>query len=211
MPKVGKIEIKFRKDEPCCYFDLYYSHKEKFYIKGIPVDFVRLPELVSSGHSTEESLRTHLRECLQIYQEELNTERDVSLYKISASSFLRMNEVNENHFVGDKEGVSKRISDIGGGVPKCCFGIEYNKCKEIDKGGKKYYPYKQSGALGYEMRVEKSWNIIEWTPEREEFFKSMYSNMENFIAKLSLFFTNDDEDVIKRIDSSGGNLKLIQA
>ena len=100
MPKVGKIEIKFRKDEPCCYFDLYYSQKEKFYIKGIPVDFVRLTEFVSSGHSTEESLRTHLRECLQIYQEKLKTERDVILYKIFASSLLRMNEVNENHFVG---------------------------------------------------------------------------------------------------------------
>lgn len=211
MPEVGKIMVRFRKDENPREFKLYYSQKEKFYIKNVPADFVRLTEFVSSHHSTEDGIRNHLNECIKIFQEKLKTERDVILYRISASAYLTMNEIDENHYSGQKRGVSKRISDLGGSSPKCCFGIEYKKCKEIDEGGKKYYPYKQSGTLGFEMRVEKSWSVIEWTPEREAFFEGLYKSMENLVEKISVFFSDDDEKVLTLIDSAGGSIKLIQA
>jgi len=210
MPKVGKITIRFHKDEQLREFDLHYSQKEKFHIKNVPHEFVRLTEFISSGYATEEGLRDRLHECVHDYQEKLKTERDVILYKICASTHLTSNITGEGNYSGQKKGVSKRISGMGYGVPVCSFGVEYKKCKEIDEGGKKYFPYKEDGTLGYEMRVEKSWSVIDWTPERESFFLSMYDNMENMIQKISLFFGDDDERVLSLIDAAHGNLKLIQ-
>ena len=209
MPKVGNIRVSFRKDENPHFFDLFYNQKNKFHIKNVPQHFQKLTEFVSEGYSTEESLKDTLNKCVIEYREKLKTERDVILYKISASSELRMNKVGEGHYSGIKKGISTKISDIGGGGPDCSIGFDYKKCKEIDEGGKKYYPYKDDGTLGYEMRVEKSWNIIEWTSEREDFFAGLYKSMGTMLEKISEFFSNDDEKVLERIDSFGEGTKLL--
>lgn len=46
----------------------------------------------------------------------------------------------------------------------------------------------------------KEWTVIDWTVEREEFFKNAIYSFEELMLKINNFFT-DKDNVLKIIDS----------
>lgn len=205
MPKVGKIEVRFRDDEKIQQFDLWYSQKEKFFIKGLPQQFLKLLDFCSFGYPTEEALKNDLRDAVKKYKELLKIERKVILYRIAATAELTSNKTGEGTYSGNKREISNKFSSMGFGVPNCSLGIEYVIAKEVDEGGKKYFPYREDGSLSYDMKIAKNvWGIIDWTPEREQFFQSIYGAMQELVIKLSSIFLEDDEKVAQLIDTSSG-------
>ena len=209
MPKVGKIEVIFNKNSGKKVYDLWYSQTDNFHLKGLPSDFIELTGFQPDCWQTEASLRDNLRLSVEKYQKLLSTERKVIIFRVCASTELTMNKVREGNYSGYKHGISRKISSFGFGSPDYAVGIEYRLYKEIDNGGKKYYPLLENGGTGLERIITSDQSIIEWTEERELFFKGVYASMQSLVLKLAQFFTDDLDKTVARIDSVGGNAKLL--
>lgn len=66
---------------------------------------------------------------------------------------------------------------------------------------KRYYLLKEDGSVGYEIQIMGGINTVDWTPEREQFFKDMADNLQLLINGVSSFF--DQPDMIQLMDMRG--------
>lgn len=202
MPKVGKITVQIpgreRKD-----YDLYYSQKDRFCIKGIPDDFIMLTGFRPEGYTTEAILWETLHVAIQTAREKLKSQRKVIVFKIAAATHLRMVKVGDGEYQGYRLGISKDIDEMPFGVPMCSMGLEYHIYIEVNDGIKKeYHTITGSDSFGRINGISSLFTIIDWTQEREDFFESIYESMSGLLRKLStFFFSRDLETVLKAIDS----------
>lgn len=209
--KVGNIKIRIRKDEMEQSYALHYSQKDKFSIKGLPTELLRLSGFEPTHFPTENELVSQLEAAIRKYNELKKTERKVIMFKVGASTLLRMNKVSQGHYQGIKRGVSENIGDInfanGAGI-----GIEFKIAIEFDEGIKQYFELEESGLPSkYPVRFSRDeWMIIDYSLEREEFFNSIINSMQEMVFKLSQFFGGDTEKVANLIDSTvSNNQKLL--
>lgn len=216
MPKVGKISTNLSAEIQA--YDLWYSPKEKFHIKGLPEHFLQTmyDEFQPWGYPSEGEIRTAFLIAVTNYKERIKTFRKVILFKIVGSHLLTMNKdpFNKEHgqsFSGMKRGISKRISTTNFGAEEAEVGISYQLAQEVNTGTLQYLPINEDGSLGFALRISvqtTDWQIIEWTPAREAFFESIYAGMEQLILRISEFFAGTDEVLLKKIDHAGGKFLL---
>jgi hypothetical protein len=216
MPKIGKVQANFTGQTEV--FELWYSQKEKFNVKGLPKKFLELmrEEFLPFGFETERLLTDTLFHAVNKYKELIKKERKVILYKIEASTMLTMNKEPFRPGVGEcysgiKKGISKRIRTTNFGSAEAAIGLEYIIAIEIDNGNKKYHPIAEDGSVGYAMnshgRIE--YDVMEWSEQREAFFVALYESMQKLVFGISAFFSGNDIDLVNKIDNAGGNIKLL--
>jgi len=209
MPKVSKLKlcIKTQYGED---YEIHYNAKEAplFSIKGLPEDFFRVTNVYTHGYSTEAELSTAIQKALYEYKKIKETQRKVILYKASASAELTMVKIKDGHYHGSLNGISKKLDNgFGHSAEVATFGISYRIMMEVNVVNTlKYHSIKEDGTLGYSSEKKSKEQVLEWTPEAEAFFESIYESMKMLVLKMSKFIEQTPEEVALFIES---NQKLL--
>lgn len=198
MPKIGTKIEKIK--EQYVELAIWYKREMGFFYKGLPSDFVNVTEFRNGGYESENALLGAFREALSTYHEQMKQTKKVIRYSLRGSTEMIMNKVGEGRYSGRKDSVSNKFSttESNGYV----FGFDYSILMETSGTDKKrYYQIKEDGSIGREMQVMNDVQNIDWTPEREQFFKDMADNLQRLINGVSSFF--DQPDMIQLMDIRG--------
>lgn len=198
MPKIGtKIEkIKEQHVE----LIIWYTRESGFFYKGLPSDFLNVTGFCNVGFKSEDALLGAFRSALNVYHERMKQTKKIIQYSLRGSTEMLLNKIGEGCYSGHKKGVSKKFSTTEGGG--YTFGFDYTILIETSGTDKKrYYQIKEDGSIGREMQVRGDIHNIDWTPEREQFFKDMADNLQRLINGVSSFF--DQPDMIQLMDMRG--------
>lgn len=209
MPKVGRVNLNFTGSTAV--FELWYDQTRKFYLKGLPADFTQvMEEELPAGFDTEDDLRNTLLAMVETYKERTKQRRRVLMFKVTGSAKLTMHYNGDGSYTGRKKGVSERIARADFGSEDAEIGVTYKIADEITRGAgvKKYYPLKEDDTPGSPMNLggqsgTGAWNVIDWTPEAEEFFSGIYQGMQQLLFKMSAFFSGDEHELAAKIASAG--------
>lgn len=199
MPKIGvKIEkIKEQHVE----LIIWYTRELGFFYKGLPSDFINVSGFRNVGYESENTLLGSFRDALDIYHERMKQTKKVIKYTLGGTTGMIMAKVGEGRYSGTKDGVSNKFSSIG----NCGYGFSFDYDVLIETSGtdkKRYYRITEDGSVGYEINC--TWStalLIDWTPEREQFFKDMVANLQRLINGVSSFF--DQPDMTQLMDTRG--------
>lgn len=208
MPKVSKTKL-YLKSHYGEDYDVHYNAKNqpKFSIKGLPDDFTRITGVYTYGYETESELDKHIQIAVREYKRLKQTEKKVIIYKASATPELTMNKLREGSFHGCLSGISKKLDSFGHGAENASFGITYQIMIEVDHTNKKeYHSIKDDGTLGFARSIRSKEQIMDWTQEREDFFKNIYSSMREMVFKISQFIDQEPEQIALLIQN---NQKLL--
>lgn len=198
MPKIGVKTEKIK--EQYVELVIWYTRGLGFFYKNLPSDFINVTEFRNEGYESENALLASFRNALNAYHEQMKQTKKVIRYSLRGSAEMVMNKVGEGCYSGRKDGVSDKFSttESGGYV----FGFDYTILMETSGTDKKrYYQLKEDGSIGREMRDRNDVNNIDWTPEREQFFKDMEDNLQRLINGVSSFF--DRSDMVQLMDMRG--------
>ncbi len=162
---------------------------------------------------TESQLRNDLSKAVELFKELTSQTRKVILFQCVSSPMLSMHQESQNSFRGRKSGIGTKMGSANFGALECTIGIQYEVAMEITKGEPKYFKIDETGKMVGEISLYRgaqhiTYRVMEWSEEREAFFKNIYSGMESMFLKMAQFFSDDDKQVLQLIDASGGKLLL---
>lgn len=198
MPKIGTRIEKIK--EQHVELVIWYTQENGFFYKGLPADFTNISDFINGGYKSEDALLDSFRDALNDYHERTKQTKKVILYSLRGSTEMVMNKVGAGCYSGKKMGVSDKFSTIEGGG--YVFGFDYMVLVETSGTDKKrYYQLKEDGSTGREMRIGSDLYKIDWTPQREQFFKDMIGNLQRLVNDVSSFF--DQPNVIQVMDTIG--------
>jgi hypothetical protein len=175
--------------------ELHYTRTGGFQFKGIPEEVYSMTE-TAIGYTTENGLKNATLLALQQWHEMIKAERKVIAYRLFASSkLIRTRE-------GRKPGVSGKFTSDGGfRIPDYAFGVDYKVYIELNSNGLKYFPIMENGEkCGRPEHIESEWIFIDYSEERELFFKGLGDNLQNLVYKVSAFF--DSPELLSIMDSN---------
>lgn len=203
MPKVGTLDYTINTEYPQSY-ELWYSQKKKFEIKGVDEEFFNLTGILPYFHNTEQELHTAILCAITVYREKKKAQRLVIGYLCQTSNVLRMNEEKRGRYQGTLPGVSSKIGDLEWNVPYCSIGITYNVYLEIADGHKNtYYEVDDNmKAKAVAFRPDSQYQFIDYSEERYQFFENIKSGMQGMVQKMSMFFDLDSEQATMLIEST---------
>lgn len=212
MAKIGNIEFRIGTKYPVPY-QLYYTQKWKFEIRGIPEEFFDLTGCSNAGYQTEAELKKAIWEAIPKFHKLKEKQRLVIGYKAYATSELTMNKVREGSYSGYREGVSKKIKSFNGfGAPKCAVGIKYFVCMEIFNGKENEYfrvgeDHKVNHSHPMHFTAIDGVQFIDYTEGAIQFFEGITEAMKGMVTQMSTFFGLDAEKAALLIES---NQKLLK-
>ena len=210
MPKVGKMSLRWDRNDHAIDYNIWYSQKLNFEIRELPHDFLALTDLKTWGYEKESDLRENVLVCFHKYIILKKTERKVILYNLSATTKIRMNRVGDGHYQGTRSGIDDKLfMDLPTHNNNSGFSIGYMIAMEVDEGGKEYHKINDDGSVSsFTERLTRDEKkcVIAYTPEREQFFKDIEESVYQLVCKVSEFFSNQ-EKLLGFIDSG---LKLIK-
>lgn len=212
MPKVSNIEITILgKHER---YDIYYGKKDMFSIKGIPTEIIRMTSLRTTDFNTEAALIEAVQNAVRKYHQLITSEKKVIAYKIQLPNDFKMNRTGDGSWAGRNEMIpTKLLHKIDGfgfrqGGLKFAFGFQlsYENLLEITENGVVYYEIRLDGSRGGARNKDSQTMLMDWTEEREAFFKMIQSNTKQMVEKMLLFLSQDDEKLLTLIDAGGQKL-----
>lgn len=204
MPKIGTEQFKI--DGAYIFAQMYYSRKDGFYIKDFPEEVIiigRDDHHRTRGHDSEDSLRSTFREIIKNYHERTKSQRKVILYELSATAASRMNRKSLGYYSGTRDGIPKnfKIDSINGCMDASGFTVGFRVCLEVTQGETKYFDYEEDGSLKkFSSRKQPTEHLIDWSEEREAFFKSVAVGLDDLFLKVVKFLGRPDLDLV--IDSA---------
>jgi exo-beta-1,3-glucanase (GH17 family) len=207
MPKVSSatfiIDGKHQK------FDIYYSKKDQFEIKGFPAEIIELgkPEDrgvygITRGWQTENELVNNFQSIIKLYHNKKATSKKVILFYLSATADIAMNKVSNGGYVGRKAGIHPDVrsqQDRGWGLT-----IQYYVAMRSENNGTRYNWIDDDGIIRSTITVTRDMQEIEWTPQREQTFRDICAAMEKMVMKIS--DTMYDQKKLFQLLDSGAKL-----
>jgi hypothetical protein len=192
---------------------LSYNTKDLFHISvGIPD---KMKQLVSqyrfTGHATQAALEAVLSSAISSYEALLKSERKVLLVTISLGRATADGlDLPATHPVIQwaHSGFYRRPDNYG-------FDLKVELALETSTGEHKQYRYlHQSEDVFRALRgtvtkpdvIKGMTRVLDWTPEREEYFKNMISATLALGQKLADFFIEDEQLFLENVD---GGQKLL--
>jgi hypothetical protein len=179
--------------------DVHYTHGKGFYAKKIPDSVLKFCNCTFSGFDTEGELLEHIRISLINYHESIKNIKKVIIYSLQMSTDVYMNKENRGSWHGYKPWVDHEkfieynrclTSSING----YGFSIIWDVLYQVKSKDTKYYVIDNNGSIGFESRIhEASWEIIDWTVEREQAFIDIDKSIEELVKKISLFLGNSEK------------------
>lgn len=210
MPKVGNIE--FRIEGKPRKFDLMYSQSDGFFLKGFPSNILEIASAESKWCNTEVELITYYKNIIDIYHVRIKNTKKVILYSLALPTEKRMNRTGYGSYQGFQawipSNINRQLRDMHG--DGFGFQLHYRILKRVDTNGTKYFDLKDLEDSD-DMRVETTKKNdefeIDWTQAREDFFKSLETQVDEMIKKMVLFFSKDQQQLLQIFDS--GSVKLL--
>lgn len=202
MAKIGKETVTI--SGKWMEIDIFYSRKAGFYADKLPSDFLTMTEFDKRLFASEKDFMDTLKCEIHRYHEMITKRRKVILYKLNGSSAMLMNQESKGCYHGRKEGVSSQFKGISfcSDAPEYMFGFSYEVRIEVKGEGENYYSIGENGepVLPY-IRGRGSWEVIDWSEEREAFFKGMVDSLQKLINSTSSFF--DQPDLLQLMETVG--------
>lgn len=199
MPKIG-ITIEKISEQPVELI-IWYTRDIGFFYKNLSADFISVTHFPNGGYESEASLVSAFRKALNVYHEQMKQTKKIIQYSLEGSIEMIMNKVSEGHYSGRKHSVSSKFSTTTDGSGYV-FGFNYAILLETSGTDKKrYYIIKEDGSVIREIQLSHNAHYIDYTPEREQFFKDMADNLQRLINGVSSFF--DQPDMAKLMDVRG--------
>lgn len=203
MPKIGKkfFSITGRGDD----YEIHYTRKELFSIKGLPKEFTTITQFETHGYDTENSLIMAVHDAIKKYMELTKTERTSILFRAVASYDLALNKTGDGAYSGHKSGVSKYVSSMGmGSIPQYAMGFEYHIVKVVGNSSTEkdtYYRLNEDLELEstYAMSAsDKNYREIPYSTSTIALFKELADAFQNAVYKISKIMDAD----IKELESA---------
>ena len=203
--KVGKETYRIKGE--LIEVELHYGRKLGFTYKGIPEDVYRMTNTHSNNYLSEKALKDATERALQSWHEMIQEKRKVIVYRLFASDALvrnpRMDVMNPRSSDRNAQ-VSKKFDSSGGfHMPHFAFGFEYKIYFELNNNGLKYFSILLNGEMctnPEHLDSSCNWNVIDFSEEREQFFKGLGDNLQNLVYKVSKFF--DSPELLLIMDSN---------
>lgn len=198
MPKIGTRLEKIK--EQCVELVIWYTRDGGFSYKNLPSDFTNVTGFRNGGYESENALLGAFRKSLSDYHEQMKQTKKVIRYYLKGSTEMLMNKTGEHSYSGKKHGVSDKFSTFEGGGYS--FGFNYSVIMETSGTDKKrHYQLNEDGSIGRELYINNDGRNIDWSPEREQFFKDMVDNLQRLVYGVSAFF--DKPDMLQLMDMRG--------
>lgn len=204
MAKIGKTHTTV--NNQFTVLEVHYNQSRGFFHKGLPHEVYELTELGKTKHLSEKDLGIALYCALEEYHEKTKKQRKVILFELLGSSELINNKtesVNGTMYSGTKNGVSDKFASSRGNG-EYSFGFTHHILLETVAKNKEYHCIDKDDNITrrYQRDMnERGINIIDWTPEREQFFLELKEQLFNLIVGVSTFF--DNPEYLKLMDTGG--------
>lgn len=206
MPKIGKGNFTIKNEH--IDLEIWYSSKLGFYYKDLPEEFKALTKFHERRFEKENDLRNTFLCTLEEYHKQITKQRKVIIYRLYGSSEMVMNKNGDLSYSGTKAGVSKKFSTPDGlNDVRYLFGFSYDVVIEFSGRTIEFHRIMPDGSIRqnpYRRDTSRNEYIIDWTPEREKFFKDLQSNLQNLIGMVSVFF--DQDNLLELMDSGIGKM-----
>lgn len=208
MPKIGKES--FRISNRLVDVEIWYMQKRGFYYKNIPQEVYDLTTFGQRRYKDEGELKTHLLCSLTEYHKKIESRRKVIAYHLHGSMELVMNRKEGEYcgYSGTKPGVSGKF-DHSIWATDYLFGFDFHVLIEVSGRTKEYYHVKDGDSPGGIFRRSLGCYdiLMDWTAEREQFFKDLKDKLQQLIYGVSAFF--DQPNLLELIDAHG--IKMLEA
>lgn len=197
MTKIGKTMITVKGEiHPV---EIHYNRERKFFYRGVPDEVIALSSFRNRDYASEKELTQALSIALEQYHEKIKVQRKMILYTLFGSSALIRERIEQGMYGGQKEGVSSKFETLM--YAQYLFGFNFDILLEVSEQRVEYYYMKEDGTAG--RRMSRPFNsqmcLIEWTPQREQFFRDMASQLQKLICSVSEFF--DKPNMLELIDN----------
>lgn len=201
MPKIKSIVHRFA--GKAITFEIWHNIKTKFYIKGgLPMHILEVlgDQIITELYDSPDQLDLAIRDFAKDYDAAILTSKKVIIYRINFG-----NDTLEGlDLIG-----TKYLGGVGIGVRGYGFNFDYHIGMQhtIDKKIiiKKFVPeFYDSDHLvesHHVYNIKQDETIIDWTFEREQFFRDLKESTNILCDKITKFFGKDDASRLKAIDS----------
>lgn len=213
MPKIKTIQRQVLGQ--CIDFHLYYSTKKlEFYFKDIPNEIIKLVG-EAAGKPTEAETENGLDALLNQYHQAKESLQKMIIWRFQVAKNTYQDEVwKPKNWFGEK-GVYLSHEDTGlfdksftsgyteGNGFNLCFETVFIRTnKEI-----RYHKIERDEAgtelPGHSFQLGQDWRQMDYTPEREAFFKAMAAGTRTLAKQITDFLGLDDVVLLGEIDASG--------
>lgn len=203
MPKIGKDLVTIRGKQ--IEIEVHYTRKTKFHYKGLPAEIYEMTSLGKHIYDSETALKYALRTALEAYHEKIKQTRKMILFTLDCSRELFFDQGGSSIArTVHKNKVSPKFRPE---LPtRFAFGFDFHVLLEISAEKVEYYQLNEDNTPGFRMPYANSSraNLIEWTPERERFFRDLAAQLQQLVYSASSFF--DAPDMLQQMDTHGFKL-----
>jgi len=201
MPKIKTITHTF--GDKRLELDIWYNDKNQFYIKGgLPLWALNVlgSEIVTELYSSPDNLDYAVRLFGENYTNAIKTKKKVIVYNINFGT----NTIESLNLIGTKYNPSFGYRFKGHG-----FGFNYHICIQHTIESKRvikelvpeFFTRGDLVESHHVYSVQYDEVVIDWTPEREQFFNDLKESTLIFCNKIKNFFGENDDEKLKAIDS----------
>ena len=185
--------------------EIHYNQKQKFFYRGIPDEIYQMTSLGSRTYASEDELKRALICALATYHEKIKQQRKMIVYKLKGSDELVRKPQGEFGWGGIKPGVSDKFQTCTGA--RYLFGFDFDIVMEVTGSGIQYFTLDQDDKIKRQMHIDSysGYILIEWTSEREQFFRNLAEQLQRLVMGASAFF--DRSDMLKLMDK--GEIKML--
>lgn len=186
MPVVSREKISFG-DKGDFKKEIVYSSKSKDFTIALPDWMAEIVGYDKICYHTEDGADKRFWEAYEEYKKRLTKRQKVIAYIVQINADVS----SEN---GEECLLSK--NDISFFEGDYAFGIGYKVLTEsVYDDRKTYYDMEN-----HRITLNGEWTIIDWTEQREKFFKETIKDLENLILRVNEFF-QDNNKLLKLIDN----------
>lgn len=206
MAKIGKEVFKINEEyvqlELHCRKDRGFSYSGNAIIEEM-VKTVRFENQAAS----ESQLKAKILDKITEYHEYIKQQRKVIVVKFGVGGSVKWSPKDET---GSRVG-KREFNDVGTIEYEYGLGFDFEVMVEVSAGKKTYHKFKEDGSLGYAKSITGNTHrdgkpvVMDWTEEREAFFRMIAKQSEQMAEKFALFMKSENMELM--IDS--GQIKML--
>jgi len=201
MPKIKKIIHRF--GGKAVEFEIWHTSKNNFFIKGgLPIWILEVlgNDIITELYNSPDDLDNAVKRFAEDYNAAVHTSKKIIVYRI----LFGRDTVNILDLTG-----TKYNGFTGFGLDGYGFNFNYKICmqhtidneKVIKEFVPEFYDSENLIESHFVYKIKGDETVIDWTKERETFFKDLKNSTNNLCLKILEFFGKHDNEKLKAIDS----------
>lgn len=177
--------------------EVEYAVRKKSFIIKLPDKVKETIGKAMVAAETFDDAKDQFSESIKEYNNAKTIERKVIVYHFRATAWVMDEEERRCIFREDEVSFAKGTA----------LDLFYEVLVEKTLFNRKSYHYLNGN---YAYGDNEGFQVMDWTEQREDFFKMLNKGLQHTIMKAHAFFNANNDDIMKFIDS-GGKLLLPEA